>query len=68
MVYGRLSRQMRRKGLRRFTQFRELIESDEQERIHFINTLTTNKQNFSVRAIILNLLKKYWFQSGVKSG
>lgn len=46
MVYGRLSRQMRRKGLRRFTQFRELIESDEQERIHFINTLTTNKTEF----------------------
>ncbi|EGQ8138575.1 chemotaxis protein CheR [Vibrio cholerae] len=46
MVYGRLSRQMRRKGLRRFAQFRELIESDEQERIHFINTLTTNKTEF----------------------
>ncbi|ENM5825058.1 CheR family methyltransferase [Vibrio metoecus] len=46
MVYGRLSRQMRRKGLRRFKEFRELIESDDQERIHFINTLTTNKTEF----------------------
>ncbi|KAA3492844.1 protein-glutamate O-methyltransferase CheR [Vibrio mimicus] len=46
MVYGRLSRQMRRRGLRRFKEFRDLIESDEQERIHFINTLTTNKTEF----------------------
>lgn len=46
MVYGRLSRQMRRKGLCRFKEFRELIENDEQERIHFINTLTTNKTEF----------------------
>ncbi|MFG0607342.1 protein-glutamate O-methyltransferase CheR [Vibrio mimicus] len=46
MVYGRLSRQMRRKGLQRFKEFRELIENDEQERIHFINTLTTNKTEF----------------------
>ncbi|HGF7477476.1 TPA: protein-glutamate O-methyltransferase CheR [Vibrio mimicus] len=46
MVYGRLSRQMRRRGLRRFKEFRDLIEIDEQERIHFINTLTTNKTEF----------------------
>lgn len=46
MVYARLSRQMRRRGLSRFAQYRALIEHDEQECIHFINTLTTNKTHF----------------------
>ncbi|MBY7899080.1 protein-glutamate O-methyltransferase CheR [Vibrio fluvialis] len=46
MVYGRISRQMRRRGLTRFAEYRTLIEKDEQECIHFINTLTTNKTQF----------------------
>ncbi|MCW8335719.1 protein-glutamate O-methyltransferase CheR [Vibrio sp. SCSIO 43135] len=46
MVYGRLSRQMRQRGLQRFADYRMLIETDEQERILFINSLTTNKTEF----------------------
>lgn len=46
MVYGRISRQLRRLGLTRFKQYRTLIENDEQECVHFINTLTTNKTQF----------------------
>ncbi len=46
MVYGRVSRQMRRLGLSRFQQYRDCIEQDEGERIHFINSLTTNKTEF----------------------
>ncbi|QXO15677.1 CheR family methyltransferase [Vibrio ostreae] len=46
MVYGRVSRQLRRRGLTRFKEYRALIENDEQECVHFINTLTTNKTQF----------------------
>lgn len=46
MVYGRLSRQMRRRGIQRFCDYKDLIERNEQERIHFINALTTNKTQF----------------------
>ncbi|WP_367990492.1 protein-glutamate O-methyltransferase CheR [Vibrio sp. NTOU-M3] len=46
MVYGRVSRQLRRLGLSRFEEYREYIERDEEERIHFINSLTTNKTEF----------------------
>ncbi|WGV98620.1 protein-glutamate O-methyltransferase CheR [Vibrio sp. YMD68] len=46
MVYGRLSRQMRAKGVRKFSQYREIIEGSETERVNFINALTTNKTEF----------------------
>lgn len=46
MVYGRISRQMRKRGVQRFSDYKQLIEQNEQERIHFINTLTTNKTQF----------------------
>ncbi|WP_428775811.1 CheR family methyltransferase [Vibrio sp.] len=46
MVYGRVSRNLRKRGLTRFSEYRLLIESDEKERIHFINSLTTNKTEF----------------------
>ncbi|MGF1741997.1 protein-glutamate O-methyltransferase CheR [Vibrio profundum] len=46
MVYGRVSRQLRRLGFTRFSQYRELIEGDKSEQIHFINSLTTNKTDF----------------------
>ncbi|MCK6264181.1 protein-glutamate O-methyltransferase CheR [Vibrio sp. ZSDE26] len=46
MVYGRLSRQMRAQGVRRFTDYKEIIENSEAERINFINSLTTNKTEF----------------------
>lgn len=46
MVYGRVSRLLRKRGLQRFSDFKAIIESDEQERVHFINSLTTNKTEF----------------------
>jgi len=46
MVYGRISRQLRRLGLKRFSQYRQLMEEDAQERVNFINCLTTNKTQF----------------------
>jgi len=46
MVYGRISRQLRRLGLKRFSQYRQLMEGDSQEQVNFINCLTTNKTQF----------------------
>ncbi|TFH92258.1 CheR family methyltransferase [Vibrio ouci] len=46
MVYGRISRQLRRLGLKRFSQYRQLMEGDQQEQVNFINCLTTNKTQF----------------------
>ncbi|NLS11934.1 protein-glutamate O-methyltransferase CheR [Vibrio sp. SM6] len=46
MVYGRVSRKLREKGLRRFADYRQCIESDEQDRRRFINAITTNKTHF----------------------
>lgn len=46
MVYGRISRQLRRLGLRRFSDYRQLIEQDSQEQARFVNCLTTNKTQF----------------------
>ncbi|MBW3695247.1 protein-glutamate O-methyltransferase CheR [Vibrio sp. T187] len=46
MVYGRLSRKLREKGLVRFVDYRELIEHSEQDKMEFINALTTNKTAF----------------------
>lgn len=46
MVYGRVSRQLRRLGLSGFGQYRSVIEQDPKERVYFINCLTTNKTQF----------------------
>jgi chemotaxis protein methyltransferase CheR len=46
LVYGRLTRQMRRVGVRRFRDYRELIETNSEEKSNFINALTTNKTAF----------------------
>lgn len=46
MVYGRISRQLRRLGLKRFSEYRQLMEGDSQEQVNFINCLTTNKTQF----------------------
>jgi len=46
MVYGRVSRQMRRLKLKRFEQYREIIEQSADEQVNFINSLTTNKTEF----------------------
>ncbi len=50
MVYGRLSRKLREKGLKRFADYRECIENNQDDRMAFINALTTNKRIFSVRS------------------
>lgn len=46
MVYGRLARKLREKGLKRFSDYRECIEHNTPDRIAFINALTTNKTHF----------------------
>ncbi|MGF1752655.1 protein-glutamate O-methyltransferase CheR [Vibrio makurazakiensis] len=46
MVYGRLSRKLREKGLERFVDYRELIEHSDHDKREFINSLTTNKTSF----------------------
>lgn len=46
MVYGRISRQLRRLGLKRFSEYRAIIEQDKEEQSRFINCLTTNKTQF----------------------
>lgn len=46
MVYGRISRLLREHGFQRFSQYRELLESSDSERVNFINNLTTNKTHF----------------------
>jgi len=46
MVYGRISRLLREHGMMRFKQYRELIETNEDEKINFINNITTNKTHF----------------------
>lgn len=46
MVYGRISRQLRALRLRSFQEYQQLIESDNDVRVNFINSLTTNKTHF----------------------
>ena len=46
MVYGRVSRKMREKGVVRFADYREIIEHSKPEQIAFVNALTTNKTSF----------------------
>lgn len=70
MVYGRLSRTMRKAGIARFADYRVRIEHDEQERIRFINTLTTNRTQF-FREIhhfeyVADVLMNQWAGQGKK--
>ena len=46
MVYGRISRILREHGLKRFSEYRELLETSDAEKVNFINNLTTNKTHF----------------------
>ncbi|MCL9781668.1 protein-glutamate O-methyltransferase CheR [Vibrio sp. S4M6] len=68
MVYGRVSRQLRRLKLRRFSEYKELIENDENERMLFINSLTTNKTDFFREyhhfEFIEKVLKQEWREGG----
>jgi chemotaxis protein methyltransferase CheR len=68
MVYGRVSRQMRRLHLYRFTQYRRVIEKEPQERVLFINCLTTNKTQFFREYHHFEFLEKVligeWQQNG----
>ncbi|MDC5849735.1 protein-glutamate O-methyltransferase CheR [Vibrio europaeus] len=70
MVYGRVSRQLRRLGLKRFCEYRQVIEQDPREQVSFINCLTTNKTQFFREyhhfEFIEKVLMKEWRQQGVK--
>ena len=46
MVYGRLSRRLRERGLRRFSDYIELVRRDRGEWQAFVNALTTNLTSF----------------------
>lgn len=46
MVYGRLARRLRRTGINNFQEYFARVENDLDERIAFINALTTNKTQF----------------------
>ncbi|MDD1782319.1 protein-glutamate O-methyltransferase CheR [Enterovibrio sp. ZSDZ35] len=46
MVYGRLARRLRRTGLDNFKAYFDRVSSDLDERVAFINALTTNKTQF----------------------
>lgn len=46
MVYGRLARRLRRTGLRNFKDYFARVEKELDERVAFINALTTNKTQF----------------------
>ncbi|WP_253820761.1 protein-glutamate O-methyltransferase CheR [Vibrio sp. 99-70-13A1] len=46
MVYGRVSRKMREKGVARFADYRKIIERSDSEQMAFVNALTTNKTSF----------------------
>ena len=71
MVYGRISRQLRRLGLRRFTDYKQLIEQDNEERVGFINSLTTNKTQFFREyhhfEFLENVMLKEWSKQGVQN-
>ncbi|GLT16878.1 chemotaxis protein methyltransferase 3 [Vibrio zhanjiangensis] len=71
MVYGRISRQLRRLGLNRFTDYKQLIEQDSEERVGFINSLTTNKTQFFREyhhfEFLENVMFKEWEKQGLKN-
>jgi len=71
MVYGRVSRQLRRLGLKRFSEYRPIIEQDQAEQMTFINCLTTNKTQFFREyhhfEFIEKVLIKEWRERGVKN-
>ncbi|KJY81822.1 chemotaxis protein CheR [Vibrio galatheae] len=70
MVYGRVSRQLRRLGLKRFSEYRPIIEQDAEEQLTFINCLTTNKTQFFREyhhfEFMEKVLMKEWREQGVK--
>ncbi|NOH72038.1 protein-glutamate O-methyltransferase CheR [Vibrio pectenicida] len=71
MVYGRISRQLRRLGLNRFVDYKLLIEQDSEERVGFINSLTTNKTQFFREyhhfEFLENVMLKEWVKQGVQN-
>ncbi|MDN3612169.1 CheR family methyltransferase [Vibrio ostreicida] len=70
MVYGRVSRQLRRLGLKRFSDYQPQIEQDGEERVNFINSLTTNKTQFFREyhhfEFLEQVMLKEWKQMGLK--
>ncbi|MCF8777263.1 protein-glutamate O-methyltransferase CheR [Vibrio sp. IRLE0018] len=71
MVYGRLSRKLREKGLKRFCDYRECIENNPEDRMAFINALTTNKTHFFREIHHVEFLEShlvpYWQEQGKRA-
>lgn len=71
MVYGRISRQLRRLGLTRFSEYKSVIEQDNSERVRFINSLTTNKTQFFREyhhfEFLENVMLDEWQKQGVEN-
>lgn len=69
MVYGRISRQLRRLGLSSFSEYRPIIEQDPAEQSNFINCLTTNKTQFFREyhhfEFLEKVLLKEWREQGL---
>lgn len=70
MVYGRVSRELRRLGLKRFKEYQAIIKQDHVEQMKFINCLTTNKTQFFREyhhfEFIEKVLMQEWRQQGLK--
>ncbi len=58
MVYSRLARRVRKLGMKSFSQYLDVLNSDNEEQIAFINALTTNLTSFFREAHHFELLKQ----------
>ncbi|MBE9562753.1 MAG: protein-glutamate O-methyltransferase CheR [Proteobacteria bacterium] len=58
MLYSRLSRRLRFLGLNSFASYYDMLKSDDEEIVHFINAITTNLTAFFRESHHFNLLER----------
>ncbi|WP_196137324.1 protein-glutamate O-methyltransferase CheR [Aliikangiella sp. G2MR2-5] len=68
MVYSRLARRIRRLGMRDFDSYIALLESDDEEKVNFINALTTNLTHFFRESHHFDYLKDVYIPELIQSG
>ncbi|TQV86713.1 CheR family methyltransferase [Aliikangiella coralliicola] len=61
MVYSRLARRLRKLGLRDFDLYLDRVIEDEEEKVNFINSLTTNLTHFFRENHHFEFLQKIYF-------